>query len=261
MKRQLWILISLALVLMGGAALFLSHYRAMQRLGQPGVIVVAEPVYDPDGQLAGTNSVALPERILDCESEPIPIARIVLDWLPPDTTYGQRLYRATNGFEMLVNVVLMGADRTSIHKPEYCLVGSGWGNQVFVETHIPIEQPHPYDLPVMKVTTQRELELPSGEKVARGGVYVYWFVADQQLTANHGQRMWWMARDLLSKGILQRWAYISAFSVCLPGEEEATFARMQPLISAMVPEFQRTAGPAPKEAMARLSARKMLSNP
>ena len=39
-------------------------------------------------------------------------------------------------------------------------------------------------------------------------------------------------------GVLQRWAYISYFTVCAPGEEDATFERMEKLIAASVPEYQ-----------------------
>ena len=72
------------------------------------------------------------------------------------------------------------------------------------------------------------------------GIYVYWFVADRELTADHLQRMWWMARDLIRQGTLQRWAYVACFSVCLPGQEEATYQRMKEFIAASVPEFQLT---------------------
>ena len=41
-----------------------------------------------------------------------------------------------------------------------------------------------------------------------------------------------------STGVLQRWAYVSYFSVCEPGQEDATFARMEKLIAASVPAFQ-----------------------
>jgi hypothetical protein len=37
---------------------------------------------------------------------------------------------------------------------------------------------------------------------------------------------------------LQRWAYVSYFSICEPGQEDAVFARMEKLIAASVPEFQ-----------------------
>ncbi len=71
------------------------------------------------------------------------------------------------------------------------------------------------------------------------GIYVLWFVAgDDEYTGRHWQRMWWMARDLLRTGVLQRWAAISYFAPCAPGQEDATFDRVKKLMVASVPEFQ-----------------------
>ena len=50
--------------------------------------------------------------------------------------------------------------------------------------------------------------------------------------------MWWLAKEMLRTGNLQRWAYISYFSACAPGQEEATFERMKKMIVASVPQFQ-----------------------
>jgi hypothetical protein len=58
--------------------------------------------------------------------------------------------------------------------------------------------------------------------------------------------MWWMARDLLRTGVLQRWAMISYFAVCAPGQEAATFERLKELIRASAPDVQlvpRAGGP------------------
>jgi hypothetical protein len=71
------------------------------------------------------------------------------------------------------------------------------------------------------------------------GLYVYWFVDADRCTANSWEWMtWWVPRDLLLNGILERWAYISYFSACSPGQETATYDRMKKLIAATVPEFQ-----------------------
>jgi len=47
-----------------------------------------------------------------------------------------------------------------------------------------------------------------------------------------------MAREMFRTGVLQRWAYVSCFVVCAPGQEDATFERMKKFIAAGVPEFQ-----------------------
>ena len=166
--------------------------------------------------------------------------------LPQDTSYGQRLYTADDGFPTLVNVVLMGSSRASIHKPQICLTAQGWkidDNASSVQ-NVHLEKPAPYDLPVMRLIASKPVKDANGQPVTELGIYAYWFVDSDRYTASHVQRMLWMAHDVAMKGELDRWAYISFFAVCLPGQEDATFARMKKLIVAAVPEFQLVPKPA-----------------
>jgi hypothetical protein len=244
MNRQGWSILTAVVLLVGATAAFLVHHRSVQRLGQPGLKVVPQAVYNPEGTVIGTNSVYLPERVLDYTSTPVPVTDVEFGWLPKDTVYGRRLYKAADGFETSVSVVLMGSDRTSIHKPQYCLTGQGWTIERSEQASIDVRQPHPYNLPVAKLTTIRQVKGPGGRLMPLRGLYVYWFVADEQLTADHATRMWWLARDLITRGVLQRWAYVACFTVCAPGQEAAAYARLERFIAAAVPEFQITAGPA-----------------
>lgn len=239
-----FITIGTAMLLIAATAIGLQYRQAHQKLGIPGVKVVQMPVYDPEGKLAGTNSVALPERVLNYESKVVPVDRIVLEWLPKDTTYGQRAYKAADGFQTRMTAVLMGSDRTSIHQPQYCLTGTGWQiDQTEIES-IAVNQPRVYQLPVNKLTVSRTVKGDNGVQQQIKGIYVYWFVAENRLTAHHGQRMLDMGLDMLRTGVLQRWAYVSCFSMCYPGQEQETYTRLKELISAAVPEFQITTGEA-----------------
>jgi hypothetical protein len=243
MNCRKWTLLVVTLALMALTAGLLLRLRSSQKLGHPGVRLAAQPVFDPKGKVVATNCIALPERVLDYQSEAMPVAQIVLDTLPADTTHGQRLYQAPDGYEIQLNAVLMGTDRTSIHKPQICLTGQGWKierSEVFL---LPVEQPHAYRLPVMRLITSRTVKLNDGQEVTLRGFFVYWFVAENRLTARHGERMWWMAEELLRTGVLQRWAYVTCFSVCLPGQEELTFNRMKQFLIEAVPQFQVTTGP------------------
>ena len=244
MNRQSKVAFAVALALIAFTGVALSRLQSLQRLGTPGVKLVEHFVYREDGEIIGTNSVALPERVLNFESKEQPIAKVVWNWLPKDTTYAQRFYQAPDGFSTMANVVLMGTDRTSIHDPKYCLAGQGFQTLKEEFDSVSIQEPHAYSLPVFKWTVRREAFTQEGAKVPQSALYVFWFVADEQLTANHKERMWWMARDLITRGVLQRWAYVSCFSACAPGQEEATYARMREWIAAAVPKFQRAAGPA-----------------
>lgn len=232
MNRQKIILALTVLALIGVTAGVLAHAKSNQKLGAPGV---------KTGPLAGSQNleVLLPADLPGYKSEARPQADIVVNMLPQDTSYGQRLYTADDGFQTLANVVLMGSSRGSIHKPQICLTGQGWtiDDAVSRVDEVHLEKPVAYDLPVMHLVASRPVEV-SGQKVTEQGVFVYWFVDADRYTPSHAQRMLWMARDVLFTGELDRWAYITFFSICAPGQEAVTFERMKKLIAASVPEFQ-----------------------
>lgn len=243
------ILVAVSLALIAGTALLLARFQSAHRLGQPGLKLADLPLMDEEGQPATTNSIYLPETVLDYRSELLPVTREELDWLPADTTFGRRMYRSeSDGFLAQISGVLMGTDRTSIHKPEYCLPGQGFQIHRRSREFIEIERPHRYRLPVMRLDALRELRQPNGRSDRWGAVYVYWFVSDSRLSNDHFERMWWLAADLVRTGELQRWAYIGCLGICPPGEEDATYERLSRLIQATVPEFQETVGPAPAGA-------------
>ena len=231
MRQQKLTMFCMAFVLIAGTAWALNWSRANQRLGQPGINTTP---------ISGNVMVKinLPERVLDFTSTNVPEPQIVLNYLPPDTSYAERIYTARDGFWVQTTVVLMGGDRTSIHKPDYCLPGQGWTIHEKSMDNIPIACAQSYQLPVSLWTLSNTITTPDGRKEPVSGLYVYWLVADGEETPDNYQRMWWMARDLLRTGVLQRWAYVSYFAVCAPGREEATFERMKDLIAHAVPEFQ-----------------------
>ena len=245
MNKQQSSSLVIALLLMAGSAAFLVRLRSHQTLGLPGVRTHALP---------GSRrlEVDLPKAVLNYTSAALEVDQMTLDILPQDTSFGQRGYTAADGFQIALNVVLMGSDRTSIHKPQFCLEGMGWhiDEGSSCESAVHVERPCVYELPVMKLVASRQAE-SRGQTLTLRRVYVYWFVAENAYTARHGQRMWWMARELLRTGVLQRWAYVTCSAICLPGQEDATFERLKEFIATAVPEFQLTPKPAANSLTAR----------
>jgi hypothetical protein len=242
MRQQKAILLAVTLAMIGCAGWYLKHLHSFQRLGKPGV--KTQP-------LAGSQNleVVLPEHVLDYSSEGVEVSQIELDMLPKDTSFGKRLYKGTDGFKIFLCVVLMGADRTSLHKPQFCLEGQGvqLGPSSYSTASIAIERPHKYELPVGRLIGSKYAEV-EGQRQEMRAIYVYYYVADGVLMSSESGfgRMWSMARELIRTGVLQRWAYVSYLSYCLPGQEEATFERMKAFIAASAPEFQLT--PSAREA-------------
>ena len=231
MKHQKWLIFCIAFGMIACTAGALSWSRANQRLGQPGIL--ATPI-------AGSvmMGIRLPALVLDFISTNVPEPQLVINYLPPDTSYASRMYTGSDGLQVSGTLVLMGGDRTSIHKPDYCLPGQGWTIRDKSVTNITIAANPPYQMPVARWVISNSYQTPDGKKQDVSGLYVFWFVADGEQTTDNYERMWWLGRDLLSTGVLQRWAYISYFAICMPGQEEATFERMKNLIAHSVPEFQ-----------------------
>lgn len=232
---------------MVGSGILLGYFQTHQRLSPAPVKIVAEPMPGVDSAsgstekktfIAGTNRVYLPETVSGYSSELIPVEKAEYETLPKDTIYGRRLYRDKDGFEIVNMVVLMGADRTSIHKPQYCLEGTGWRIDSAEQVSIPMDKPFEYELPAMKLNLSGYLIGNDGSKQLRRGIFLYWFVAENELTAEHRSRMLSVALHRILKGEIQRWAYIIYFSTCLPGEEEQTYNKMKSFIKESLPEYQ-----------------------
>jgi len=240
----------IGLVMIGSTAGFLFHVKGNQRLGPPGVLLGNTPLFDENTNRVADVTVILPEDVLGYESAAVPITTIELTMLPKDTTFGKRRYWIPNTLKNVdVGVVLMGQDRTSLHKPQFCLEGQGWTIEQTEIVNVKMERPYPYDLPVMKLTASFRYKDDSGAMVAIRGIYAYWFVTDTKLTASHNERMISMARNLLRTGTLERWAYISYFSRCYPGNEDETFKEMEKFIAKSAPQFQLATGKSRQSAL------------
>jgi hypothetical protein len=236
MKNQKIILFFVALALIAATADAVSWLKLHQRLGAPGVQAVPVP-----GSLQ--MQLALPERVLDFTSTNAPESPAELGYFPKDTSFARRLYQLPGGLQTSATVILMGADRTSIHKPDYCLPGQGWQIRDKQEVKLPIAGARPYELPVMKWTIANNFTAPDGSRQQVGGLYVFWFVTENETTDNFPAMLKSMLFHQLAHGVLQRWAYVSFFTACQPGQEDAAFASVKQLVAGAVPEFQLPPAP------------------
>jgi hypothetical protein len=137
-------------------------------------------------------------------------------YLPADTTILKKSYRSPAGQELLVAVVLSGSDRSSIHRPQLCLVGQGYE----IMSSRVLRIPHP-DQPksptgVMLLDMERRYQTRSGATVTRPSFFAYWFVGRGRETPYHWQRMIWMATDRLFRSHAYRWSYISVTGIRQP---------------------------------------------
>jgi exosortase len=158
--------------------------------------------------------------------------------LPPDTGFSRKVYvsLADPSKQVFLSVVLSGRDRTSIHRPEYCLVGQGW-TICGSFTHR-FEFPGAKgDFPATVLRVEKAVMTPKG-KTAVPQLFAYYFVGADVVVATHWERLARDAANRVLHGTSDRWAYVAVQTGDSDGEA-AALQRMQAILDATLPVFQR----------------------
>lgn len=229
------------IILTLGMLLTIKHRQVLQA---PGVKVGPVVIYGAGEKPVADHSILLPEKILEgVSTNNGPIDSTEVAELPADTTFGRRNYFFPDGFTCTISVILMGTDRSSIHQPQFCVTGQGWNIDATDAIDLQFDQPHHYKVPAIQLTSSIRYTNMMGAATKVRSIYIYWFVSKDRFCTGQFDRMWSTLRTLLSTGEMERWAYISCFAVCAPGNETATVERMRKILKAGVPTFQTTTAP------------------
>ncbi len=220
----------LVVLLAAGQMGFLRALTRSPAGGEVGVVLA------PDG----VNPVELPGFIgtewIGRRAEVTAVERAIL---PPDTGYSRKTYVAFRDprEQVFLSIVLSGRDRTSIHRPELCLVGQGWtiGGQKDHRFAFPGEPDRTFPATILRV--QREIRGPRGKTIVPQ-LTAYWFVGAEVVAGTHGGMFFRDAWQRLTQARADRWAYVLMQTGAEDGEEEA-LARMQTVLEAALPTFQR----------------------
>ena len=175
--------------------------------------------------------------------EDVPVSAAELEILPPDTGFARKNYVWLHDRtrQVFVSIVLSGRDRTSIHRPELCLVGQGWTILDRFDHNFDYPGPRHAQVPATVLRVRREIAAPQGGRVAVPSLVAYWFVGRNRVVAGHWARMWWSAMDRLEHWQGSRWAYVVVQTTALDGEV-AALARLQTVLDQTLPAFQRPPG-------------------
>lgn len=198
----------------------IERLEALGRTAQAGVVLAED----------GLNPAPLPKFIgTDWIGREAEVTAVERELLPPDTGYARKLYVSLDDQreQVFVSVVLSGADRTSIHRPELWLVGQGWSIDAQARTEIDGE------IPAMVLGLTREVVAPDQGMVRVPALFAYWFVGREKVAATTWQRLWHTALNRLRLKP-DRWAYVVVQTAVLPGEtEELAQRRMERVAKAL----------------------------
>ncbi len=143
----------------------------------------------------------------DCGGELDRMSKAEKDILPADTGLVKKKYVSPEGRVIFVSIVLSGKERSSIHRPQMCLVGQGHEIVRSLTVPVPLDGRKPLD--VMVLDLLRRYKVAEGQSREYVSYYAYWFVGKGRETPSHVRRMVWMATDRIFHNVSHRWAYIA----------------------------------------------------
>ena len=168
-----------------------------------------------------------------CGGKLMSISPVEHDILPHDTYITRMLYKnELTGRTLHATLVMSGEDRSSIHRPQVCLVGQG--NEITGQHAERIELAGRSELEVMVLDMMRTYGRAEDVQQKYPSFYTYWFVGKNRETAYHWERMFWMAYDRILKNVSHRWSYIAVMG---SGEYAARQEEVDAFISAFYPQI------------------------
>lgn len=137
--------------------------------------------------------------------------------LPEDTIIVRKIYRDPEGTSITVSIVIAGKQRTSVHRPQACLIGQGYRvtGQRTLETIVRNDR-------ILKVTLldlQKDKNGPGAYPGNREhGSLAYWFVSREHETPYYLELLLRTTIDSIVEGGRHRWSYVS---LMLSNQKEA----------------------------------------
>jgi len=228
--RKAWLVASAVVVLALAELFFLAHLASLPPRGQVGVRLAA------DGQNPVELPVFLGTEWIGRRTEVSAAEHAVL---PPDTGFSRKDYVsiANPQQRVFLSIVLSGRDRSSIHRPELCVVGQGWTIRTVTEHQFSAAGRSPATFAATVLHVQRAVQTPRGPMQV-SQLIVYWFVGGDTVEPTYWKRL---ARDAWNRVVharADRWAYVLMQSDARDGDA-AALDRMQVVLDQTLPVFAR----------------------
>jgi hypothetical protein len=212
---------------------FLHRLMQMPPRGKVGVVLAAD----------GVNPVELPAFLgTEWIGRRTEVSAAEREILPPDTGFSRKSYAfvADRKCDVFLSIVLSGRDRTSIHRPELCLVGQGWtiaghAQQTFRFSANGVGGGGNFRATVLRV--RREISSGTG-KIVIPQLVAYWFVDGDTIVPSGWQRFVHDSWNRVRHARADRWAYVLMQTDARDGET-AALARMQTVLDGTLATFQR----------------------
>lgn len=175
-------------------------------------------------------------------------------FLPSDTEFAKAVYIThppllRDRDVISCEIVLSGAERRSIHRPEVCLVGQGWSILSSSTRRIAVGEGR--ELSVRDLYIERNSPVADGKIKPLRAHYYYWFVGADVTTPSHATRIWLTLRDNIVRSINHRWAYVTVLAFAgenfsatelaeRPRSDAETTQVLDEFVKLVAPRFQKS---------------------
>lgn len=194
---------------------------------------------------SGVN-MALPEQVGSFSGKDQPLSEGERFVLPKDTEIIKKAYTDPAGDVLNAQIVLSGAEKRSIHRPELCLPAQGWA--INRRETIPVKLSNGREISVLKTTISRQVEVAPGVTRPLTSLYCYWFVGKDVTTSSHMMRVLLTSWDRILHHKNHRWAYVSVSAPILQGfkqgglDLQGTQKMIESFISEVGPRIMKEGG-------------------
>jgi hypothetical protein len=151
------------------------------------------------------SDLAIPDICPVCGAALYPMSKEEYDVLPKDTQFVKSAYTNDAGDRVFVSIVLSGAERGSIHRPQRCLPGQGHRDLVEHNLEVPLNE----DGRTLGMRVIESNMKDRAGKIYYYSYYAYWFAGRGRDTPSHYMRMFWLAWDRVFESRAHKWAYIA----------------------------------------------------
>ncbi len=189
----------------------------------------------------------LPERVANFTGQSQEVTKSERVLLPPDTQFEKKVYTGPNNETINAQIVLAGAERRSIHRPEVCLPGQGWTIKSSSTVSVPLATGRELEVTLLRIV--RPVELPNGRTRELETLFCYWFVGHGITTPSHLVRVLRSHLDVLLHNMNHRWAYVIVAAPVLEGfrpggkDNAQTLAMIKDFIANLAPEIMLSDAP------------------
>lgn len=214
------------LAILGAAVYFCMNSRALDVSPKTGVVM------------------KLPETLAGLPGKEQDVSEAERIILPDDTEFAKMSYDNEGPLRLNAQIVLAGAEKRSIHRPEVCLPGQGWTIKSSETLRVPMEGERNLDVTLLTIA----IPMRYGNEVRElTQLFCYWFVGYDTTTPSHLVRVAKTNLDVLLHNTNHRWAYVIVSAPVLEGFVpgglglEATRAALVDAIRELSPQITRDA--------------------